>query len=90
MPQLERQEGRGRPQYKIDIGRPEEGNYRYVSPREVKAALVQFGLDELRQWVHAAYVSLDGSTIVGVLNVSEESCEGHLIDVKLLQGTLGV
>lgn len=82
---LEKQEGKDRPQYRIELG--EREGYRYVPKADVKAALLLFGLGESKQMVDAVYIAKDLSKAIGVLQVKKE--EDHLIGNPIFQGVLG-
>lgn len=84
----ERETRRGRPLYAIEFGELER--YQYFSREVIAAKLVEFGLGDSRQMVHAGYMRDDGALFVGVLHLDVESHRDHLIGLPILQGTLGV
>lgn len=66
----------------------DRNNYHYIPKDEVTKMLEDFGLGPSKRMVHAAYISPDKETIVGVLHVTED--KDHLIDDPIFQGVLGL
>ncbi|MBI2049386.1 hypothetical protein HYT32_00520 [Candidatus Roizmanbacteria bacterium] len=62
-------------------------DYNYISHGEVLKALEQFGYGHpSKRLVDAMYVRKDGSSAVGVLQVTDERCEGHFTGNHIFRG----